>query len=164
MTKRCPRCGETKPTAEFHKNKARKDGIAPYCKDCARVYNQEKQYQIKWQKKNRDKVYGYNAKWRERNPERWREINNNGKYRGRSRAAVSWPKGGWELLLGFYNSRCLKCGVVDRLELDHVIPLSQGGDHALWNAQILCRSCNASKGSRRSDDYRGGRILVASIP
>jgi len=32
--KRCPDCGETKPLAEFPRNRAVKDGYAVYCKPC----------------------------------------------------------------------------------------------------------------------------------
>src|SRR6266567_2197790 len=32
--KRCPRCGETKPLTEFHRSKARRDGVQPYCIPC----------------------------------------------------------------------------------------------------------------------------------
>ena len=33
-------------------------------------------------------------------------------------------------------------------ELDHIVPLSQGGNHVLTNVQCACRSCNAAKGSK----------------
>lgn len=34
MTKRCPKCGETKNTDLFYKCKSRYDGITVYCKEC----------------------------------------------------------------------------------------------------------------------------------
>lgn len=33
-------------------------------------------------------------------------------------------------------------------ELDHVIPLAQGGSHAWANVQCACRKCNGAKGAR----------------
>lgn len=33
-TKVCRKCGETKPTTEFYRNKNAKDGLQPICKDC----------------------------------------------------------------------------------------------------------------------------------
>jgi phosphopantetheinyl transferase (holo-ACP synthase) len=32
-------------------------------------------------------------------------------------------------------------------ELDHIVPLSVGGEHSYRNTQCACRSCNAAKGS-----------------
>ncbi len=48
---------------------------------------------------------------------------------------------------------CLACGTSDQLTLDHVIPISQGGHNILDNLQILCKTCNCSKGTQ-TIDYR----------
>jgi len=40
-TKRCPRCGEVKTLAEFHKNRLTPDGVQSYCKPCMRLVNDE---------------------------------------------------------------------------------------------------------------------------
>lgn len=39
--KRCPRCGEEKPTSEFNRNRSRKDGFAHYCKPCNLAWKRE---------------------------------------------------------------------------------------------------------------------------
>lgn len=45
--------------------------------------------------------------------------------------------------------RCQQCGTTDRLEIDHVIPLRHGGDFLdMGNLQVLCKSCNCSKGAK----------------
>jgi hypothetical protein len=36
LDKSCPDCGETKPLSDFGQSKAREDGVASYCKDCAK--------------------------------------------------------------------------------------------------------------------------------
>ena len=36
-------------------------------------------------------------------------------------------------------------------ELDHIIPLSKGGEHSYRNTQCTCRQCNGAKGSRLPD-------------
>ena len=43
--------------------------------------------------------------------------------------------------------RCLRCGAVHDLTLDHIYPVSLGGTDAEDNLQTLCRSCNSSKGA-----------------
>lgn len=40
-TKRCPRCGDTKPLTDFHKNKSTRSGVQGYCKACAYLIQQE---------------------------------------------------------------------------------------------------------------------------
>src|SRR4051812_6289709 len=35
---------------------------------------------------------------------------------------------------------CVRCGSRDRLEVDHVTPIAQGGTWTLDNAQTLCQS------------------------
>ena len=44
------------------------------------------------------------------------------------------------------QSRCINCGSINRLEVDHIIPLSRGGRHDEDNMQILCKTCNLKKG------------------
>jgi hypothetical protein len=52
--------------------------------------------------------------------------------------------------------RCAICGVKTikepyqprSAELDHIIPLSKGGEHSYLNTQCACRKCNGAKGAR----------------
>lgn len=46
---------------------------------------------------------------------------------------------------------CLNCGDTNRLEVDHIIPLSKGGLHVIENMQILCKICNTKKGVKVHD-------------
>jgi 5-methylcytosine-specific restriction endonuclease McrA len=45
------------------------------------------------------------------------------------------------------KGRCVKCGSRERLEFDHIIPVTAGGSSTERNIQLLCESCNRSKGS-----------------
>lgn len=46
------------------------------------------------------------------------------------------------------GANCQKCGSTERLEIDHIQPLSRGGTNDLGNLQVLCLPCNRSKGAR----------------
>ncbi|MER5883099.1 HNH endonuclease signature motif containing protein [Streptomyces sp. NPDC001941] len=43
---------------------------------------------------------------------------------------------------------CVRCGVRDGLEVDHIVPVAQGGTWTLDNAQTLCRSCHNLKSAK----------------
>jgi hypothetical protein len=43
---------------------------------------------------------------------------------------------------------CIDCGSRERLTLDHIIPVVEGGLDEISNIQVLCLSCNSSKGGR----------------
>jgi 5-methylcytosine-specific restriction endonuclease McrA len=45
------------------------------------------------------------------------------------------------------GGRCVKCGSNQRLEFDHVIPVVLGGANTARNLQLLCETCNRSKGA-----------------
>ena len=44
------------------------------------------------------------------------------------------------------GGRCVKCGSNKSLELDHVIPLAEGGGNSERNLQLLCETHNRQKG------------------
>lgn len=46
------------------------------------------------------------------------------------------------------QGRCVDCGRRDRLEFDHIIPVSQGGSNTVRNIELRCESCNRGKGNR----------------
>ncbi len=49
-------------------------------------------------------------------------------------------------LLEQANYRCSRCGSREDLTIDHIMPRVKGGSNETNNLQVLCRSCNSSKG------------------
>jgi 5-methylcytosine-specific restriction endonuclease McrA len=45
------------------------------------------------------------------------------------------------------KGQCVKCAARERLEFDHIIPVVAGGSNTERNIQLLCETCNRSKGS-----------------
>ena len=48
------------------------------------------------------------------------------------------------------NFTCRNCGSRRRLSIDHIIPVSKGGQTIKENLQTLCTSCNIKKGNVKS--------------
>ncbi|MFI2664170.1 HNH endonuclease [Micromonospora carbonacea] len=44
--------------------------------------------------------------------------------------------------------RCVACGTLDDLTLDHIYPWARGGPDTIDNLRVLCRPCNSRKGAR----------------
>ena len=66
-------------------------------------------------------------------------------------------------LYGHQNGRCVACKTkfeIQHLEVDHIIPRSQGGGHERENLQLLCGNCNRRKGDRPME-YLMARLKAA---
>jgi 5-methylcytosine-specific restriction endonuclease McrA len=46
------------------------------------------------------------------------------------------------------QGRCVDCGSRERLEYDHIIPVSRGGSNTARNIELRCETCNRTKGAR----------------
>lgn len=64
-TKRCKRCGEIRVLSEFYKDRSRKDGFGPYCKQCIRERADWKNpTQRQTRKECNRRLYKYSDKYR----------------------------------------------------------------------------------------------------
>jgi len=50
-----------------------------------------------------------------------------------------------EKILKKYDDKCCFCGSKDNLEIDHIIPVFQGGTNDEDNLRVLCQSCNGKR-------------------
>lgn len=172
----CIKCTRSKHVSEFGKDKSRKDGLFPYCKECKGI-SDSKQYQ-----KNPNKVKARTKAWKLNNPDKKREFNrvykkcnkekvnsNTRKYKRKNRAVTSantakrraallqrtpkWLKElDYQHIKLFYecaDAMTKETGV--KFVVDHVIPL-QGerisGLHIASNLQVIPARDNESKKNR----------------
>ena len=56
------------------------------------------------------------------------------------------PKAIREAVFKRDNYCCVKCGSTKNLEVDHKVPLANGGTNEMANLQTHCRDCNRRKG------------------
>ncbi len=63
-----------------------------------------------------------------------------------------------EYLLTKFGRRCVYCGATDtRLEVEHLVPRSQGGSDRVSNLAIACHPCNQAKGNQNIKDFLLGK-------
>jgi len=60
---------------------------------------------------------------------------------------------GWEAIKEKFNFECAYCGDSEKLERDHVVPLSGGGDTTKRNIVPACGSCNRSKSNKSALEW-----------
>lgn len=93
---------------------------------------------------NRQYYLAKSKRWHQRNPDKALEK----KRRRRSRIAGvihDLTPAQWEAIKRAFSYRCAYCNGGDKLTMDHITPISKGGDHTVTNVVPACRSCNASK-------------------
>lgn len=84
---------------------------------------------------------------------RWKEYNSTKAVKRRKANGYTSKENVREWVFTAYGENCLKCGSKDDIQLDHIVPINEGGKNELSNLQPLCKSCNVSKGTK-IEDYR----------
>jgi len=51
------------------------------------------------------------------------------------------------------DAKCVYCGSVEDLTLDHIKPQSLGGTHDISNLVVACRTCNSSKNDKTVEEW-----------
>lgn len=164
--KQCTKCGEWKDRSEFNKRKRNEDGLDGWCRVCSNANtNKHVAANIEYY---REKARQWFADNTQRRRDSTREYYRNNKeeviekqyFYTENRRARLVANGGqvtkkeWGDLKEKHGNKCIypDCSET-KVEMDHVIPLSLGGIHAIGNIQPLCRFHNASKGAK-AIDYR----------
>lgn len=65
------------------------------------------------------------------------------------------------------NGRCVRCGKkvkLDEAHIDHIIPLSQGGDNSLGNLRTLDRGCHVLRLNRKHRGMISSALRDGIIP
>lgn len=166
--KTCSKCHESKHVDDFGKDASKSDGRTSFCRACkaqsnltyrtenrsayllskrlSRQRNLQSDLEYKRQRyaDNRQELIEYQAEYARRNPLKRAKIRS--AYRARKLAQVFFVSD--KEIQAIRNSCCYACGTRERIQIDHIIPLSRGGRHSIGNLMPLCHSCNASKNAR----------------
>lgn len=161
--KRCPRCLRVLPVSAFGRHKGRLYDASTYCRQCRMEYEHDWRQDNPEQAKERAAQKSRKAiEWHRHNPEQTLAIR--ARYRQRRRAEIRMSdqarrSGGsnaltvaqWDEIVAFYGNRCLACGAIEKITMDHIVPVSLGGKTEAANVQPLCRHCNSKKSTKIID-------------
>lgn len=168
---RCSKCGDEKPLEAFPLDRARPRGRGSHCRSCKVAAQRERRardpertrrvYQERYAAKNRahkkqhyrehaDRYKENARKWAEENPERYADIRAGIQLRRRGRKAEGEIV---ERRVVFERDEgiCGICGEAADLNdfhIDHIHPVSRGGEHTYENVQVAHPDCNRKKGNR----------------
>lgn len=179
-SKTCKKCLQSKPVNEFGKSSKSKDGLRSQCKSC------NNQYANNWYLNNRDKHAINGANWVAKNPEKSRLLaaarqrkfrkqnpqkafeatknwvaKNPDKKRAYNLKRLALRKGASAFLVTnkdiekIMAKNCIYCGSKSE-HLDHVIPLSRGGNHSVGNLVAACKKCNLQKNNKFITEWKKG--------
>lgn len=188
-TKKCVECDQFRSTDDFRKDSRTKDGIAKTCLYCqaeavglskedyewelivghrslqkGEVVNSNRREQqiLVWKNKNRDRLREYGRKYYKQNPQIIREALNRRKARKSNTTGHPFTESDRLELIEEYEGRCAYCGTKpDTLEMDHIVPLCQGGPHTKRNVVPACFACNRRKGKKTPE--QAGMIFVIQL-
>lgn len=107
-----------------------------------------------WYASNKDRVLEYRRSYREANRERVRLHNIKRKLRHKAIEIMDLTAEEWMAIKEEWNFRCAYCGCTpELLTIDHVAPISKGGNHTASNIVPACQSCNSRKGDRDAPPF-----------
>lgn len=135
----------------YNMNKARKVLKERPCKECGGMFTPE------YGNKKRDFCSDVCLK---RNQRRQRKQKERARMRGAKveevKAMEVFDRDGWRCQLCKAKLKRKDRGTFKDMapELDHIVPLSKGGEHSYRNTQCVCRKCNSEKGGNEVGQLR----------
>jgi len=104
--------------------------------------------------KNRDHINIKTKLWRKENPAM--VAANNLKLRTRDPIDPELIK----LVFKLYEYECMYCCSKENLSLEHILPITRGGDNNFENLGVACKSCNSSKGNKTIVEFMEWREML----
>lgn len=171
VSKICSKCGIDRPLSEYFRQTKGLFGRQASCKSCYRLYDKRLDYKLEWLRKNKEKSNAASKRWRQKNPEKFRDSKKDWNKRNPDRVAIHKKtykhkrrqrmatNGRNDLttaqirkLFAQYTS-CIYCGSSTKLTLEHLKPISCGGENTIENCAVACSACNSDKGSVGPIEY-----------
>lgn len=161
----------------FGKEKYGKYGLRSKCRkcrnECKKKYREDnkdkiKEYQEQWRENNKDKIKDYYKDNQDKIKEKSRQWNKNNPEkvfnRCQKRRQLEENQGNgitkeqWKEMMEFFEWRCAYSGEYigsdsDKRTIDHIVPLSEGGENEIWNLVPMYANYNYSKSASNMEDW-----------
>ena len=108
----------------------------------------------KWNRKNRERYNERMRLWRQDNPDKVHRTNKINQAKRKKAKVFKVTVKDWKKLLNQYNFCCFYCKDKGEMTMDHIIPISRGGNHSIGNIIPACKSCNSKKNKRFIMEWR----------
>lgn len=158
----CRACAQPRPLEAFGRDSKTRDGLRAICKACRNIRiqlsptrGQQVERQRAYYRLNRERSMACSRAWRTANPDAYRECRARRRAQKIAGALVEDVKRQvvWERDAG----RCYLCGKKanpNDWHLEHIVPLSRGGEHSYRNVAVSHPACNYRKGTRGAGQPR----------
>lgn len=164
VNRTCPVCGETYTSSATELRRGEKQNCSRACFEKSRsIHARAPRARRTTAEHRREKKRLKDRSYRERHRESYarrqatyardhRDLWNLAQQRRRARQAAApvndLTRGQWRAIKAAFGNRCAYCGEhFERLTMDHVVALVNGGSHTASNVVPACRSCNCRKGT-----------------
>lgn len=138
--KYCSKCDSILPISEF-------GGNNKYCRPCNAAYSRDRYQHDEAFRNNKRSI---NNAWVSKNcleKSDWHAKELRRKLLRRN-AIGTYTIEQWNKSLDYFNHACAYCGTTTDLTIEHIIPVSKGGTHYIYNLIPACSACNYSKNDR----------------
>jgi 5-methylcytosine-specific restriction endonuclease McrA len=156
---------------EMRERKAQEKGVIKWSKTEQERKQRRSSALKKYRDGNAEKIKESQEKFKLKNPEKAREIKNAWakkqskeyfRLKSHKRRAIMVGKISKDIisfLKKMQRGFCASCKtkLLEKYEIDHIVPLSKGGPHTDENLQLLCPPCNRKKWAKHPIDFMQSR-------
>jgi len=150
MNQICSKCREEKSSDEFYKQTKSRIGLSLYCKKCSLKSLRE------WRSKNPKRPAELSKNWRDKNKEKSKMVRAASYAKRRAfKVNGSINSSFIKQLMDYQKCMCVVCrkDISKSFHLDHIVPISKGGNSEKYNLQLLCPECNLRKWNKSPIDF-----------
>lgn len=176
-TRTCTKCMERLPNSSFHRDKQASDGFRATCKKCRIKHvktwyveniEERRKFAKSRRLKNGDEERRKDNERYERDRDKRIALATEHSHRRKARKLNTVVEKGISVLSlkKKHGTKCYYChkemdfskGVGrkfnnDMATIEHLTPLSRGGEHTFENTVLACRFCNISRGAKSQEDF-----------